>query len=346
MRHRHARAWIGALLLFVAAGLDAQSITFSPVNPRVGQTIEISFPAEVACAPIPIVQVRPPGAGNGRIVLASAYTPCGEPSLQQLTVQVGLPLGTYVVTAYYAPGASVTVPLVVSTTGAVAGLAIQPASPLAGAPAEVAIDSVCPLALEPPRLVAEAGRTVVEIENVYEVPPPPVACRTDPLFRHTVELPALEVGPHLVRVVTKRGSVRTPEAEFVFGVSSPEGLSFLGGRFTVSARWSAPGFPESAAHGVPITDESGYFYFLGPSNVEVLVKLLDGCLVNRRHWLFLAGLTNVELTVFVYDTFSGQTEVYASPDGTAFQPVQDTASFATCPGLLAGPSSGLLAAPQ
>jgi hypothetical protein len=118
-------------------------------------------------------------------------------------------------------------------------------------------------------------------------------------------------------------------------------LSLLGDRFTVSARWSAQGFPAAAARGVQLTEDSGYFYFLGPSNVELVVKLLDGCAVNRRYWAFLAGLTNVALTVYVYDTSHGQTEVYTSPGGVPFAPVQDTARFATCPGLLEEPRSSL-----
>ena len=337
-----------AALLLAEERLCSQTIAFSPVNPTVDQSVEITFPALSACAVIPIVQFRPPAAGNGRIELAFASSPCGlEPFLRHLTTQIGpLPLGTYRVTAYYARGASVSVPLVVSRTGAVSGLAVQPARPLAGEPVEAVIDAFCPLAFKPPRLVAEGGRTVVEIEHDPEAPVPPVPCTADPSFRHTVSLPPLQVGPHQLRVLSREGSAPAAEAELVFGVSSPHGLSLLGDRFTVSAQWSAPGFPAAAARGVQLTEDSGYFYFLGPSNVELVVKLLDGCAVNRRYWAFLAGLTNVKLTVYVYDTSHGQTQIYTSPAGVPFAPVQDTARFATCPGLLEGPRSSLLGEAQ
>jgi hypothetical protein len=42
-------------------------------------------------------------------------------------------------------------------------------------------------------------------------------------------------------------------------------------------------------------------------------------------------LTNVEVTLRVTDTRNGTVQTYFNPLGTAFQPVQDTSAFATCP---------------
>jgi ribulose-5-phosphate 4-epimerase/fuculose-1-phosphate aldolase len=53
--------------------------------------------------------------------------------------------------------------------------------------------------------------------------------------------------------------------------------------------------------------------------------------VNGRHWVFAAGLTNVEVTLRVVDTFAGSVKTYVNPLGTAYQPIQDTSAFATCP---------------
>jgi len=46
--------------------------------------------------------------------------------------------------------------------------------------------------------------------------------------------------------------------------------------------------------------------------------------------VFAAGLTDVEVTLTVTDTVSGQVRKYRSTLGKPFLPVQDTAAFATC----------------
>ena len=41
--------------------------------------------------------------------------------------------------------------------------------------------------------------------------------------------------------------------------------------------------------------------------MELVVKTLDGCSINDRYWFFSGGLTNLEVTITVADTVSGQT---------------------------------------
>jgi hypothetical protein len=103
------------------------------------------------------------------------------------------------------------------------------------------------------------------------------------------------------------------------------------GRFRVRADWNAPGFGQGSAQAVSLTDESGYFTFFGPTNVELIAKVLNGCPVNERYWVFVAGMTNVGVTVHVEDTLTGHQETYTNPLGRVFQSVIDTSSFATCP---------------
>ena len=86
-----------------------------------------------------------------------------------------------------------------------------------------------------------------------------------------------------------------------------------------------------AGTAVPITDDSGYFWFFDAGNIEVVAKVLDGCGVNGRYWVLAGGLTNVEAALVVTDTKTGAAKTYANPAGTAFRPIQDTAAFATCP---------------
>lgn len=113
--------------------------------------------------------------------------------------------------------------------------------------------------------------------------------------------------------------------------SACSGLCLNGGRFEVTAHWSVPGGGGGAAHGVALTADTGYQWFFAPDNVETVVKVLDGCAVNSRYWVFAAGLTDVAVTLTVRDTLTAETRSYTSPAGEAFAPIQDTGAFAGCP---------------
>ena len=103
------------------------------------------------------------------------------------------------------------------------------------------------------------------------------------------------------------------------------------GRFRVTVEWAtAPGTSGDGQAILPSAD-SGEFWFFNGNNTELLVKLLNGCGVNQRYWMFASGLTNVEVTLTVTDTRSGETKVYENPQGRNFRPVLDTTAFATCP---------------
>lgn len=108
-------------------------------------------------------------------------------------------------------------------------------------------------------------------------------------------------------------------------------LCLNGDRFKVTARWRTPQGATGDAQGVSATDDSGLFWFFGPENLELTVKALDGCGVNGKHWVFLSGLTNVEVTITVTDTQTGAVKTYVNPLGRNFRPVFDTAAFGACP---------------
>lgn len=109
-------------------------------------------------------------------------------------------------------------------------------------------------------------------------------------------------------------------------------LCFLGGRFRVTVDWRTQFGTSGPGHVVPVTSpRSGLFWFFAPDNWEQLVKVLDGCAVNDRFWVFAASATNVEWTLRVEDTAAGETRVYINPLGQRSPPLTDTAAFATCP---------------
>lgn len=101
-------------------------------------------------------------------------------------------------------------------------------------------------------------------------------------------------------------------------------------RFRVTATFTAQGSTR-AAQGVALTEDSGYFYFVDPTNVELTIKVLNACGINDRYWVFVSGLTDLAVTVTVTDTQNGETRTYTSPAGRVFRTRTDTSAFATCP---------------
>ena len=101
-------------------------------------------------------------------------------------------------------------------------------------------------------------------------------------------------------------------------------------RFKVTVTWKTGQGTTGSGQAVQLTPDTGTFWFFGPDNVELTIKAIDGCSFNRRFWVFLSGLTNVQVTVTVTDTATGQTKTYTNPQGQTFRSVLDTNAFATC----------------
>lgn len=111
----------------------------------------------------------------------------------------------------------------------------------------------------------------------------------------------------------------------------PQPLMLRGGRFAITAEWMDFDLTRARANPVVFSDDTGYFWFFEDGNVELIVKVIDGCGFNQRFWVFAGGLTNVEVELRVEDTQTGQVNVYDNTLGNPFQPIQDTDAFATCP---------------
>lgn len=103
-------------------------------------------------------------------------------------------------------------------------------------------------------------------------------------------------------------------------------------RFAVRTRWRTRfGTRDKASKVQGVNSEdSGLFYFFDENNWEMLVKVLDGCPINNRFWVFSAATTNVELIITVTDTQEQEVQTYFNPQN-AVVPIQDTNAFATCP---------------
>jgi pre-peptidase len=114
-------------------------------------------------------------------------------------------------------------------------------------------------------------------------------------------------------------------------VPGPTSLCLNDGRFRVQVDWQTPDGRTGSGTALPQTSDTGMFWFFSSNNVEAIVKVVNGCSFNQRFWVFGAGLTNVHVTMRVTDTQTGILRTYANAQGDAFQPIQDTSAFATCP---------------
>ena len=161
----------------------------------------------------------------------------------------------------------------------------------------------------------------------------PLPTKDDPFYTTPYAMAGTSDGSIWVTDYPGRQVLRfSPDATETPGCVTDASTLCLGsGRFRVTADWKAGDGSTGHGRGVGLTANSGYFWFFDAANVEMVVKVLDGCEANQHEWVFAAGLTNVEVTTTVTDTFSGLTRTYSNTQGTPFAPVQDTTAFAGCP---------------
>ncbi len=114
-------------------------------------------------------------------------------------------------------------------------------------------------------------------------------------------------------------------------VPSDSVLCLANSRFRVTVSWRDYLNQVGAGHGVPLDfGPSGFLYFFEPTNIEMLVKTLDGCAINGHFWVFAAATTDVEYTLRVIDTQTGSLLEYHNPLGIASPTINDTKAF-PCP---------------
>ncbi|HYU30900.1 MAG TPA: hypothetical protein VEW48_01945 [Thermoanaerobaculia bacterium] len=88
-------------------------------------------------------------------------------------------------------------------------------------------------------------------------------------------------------------------------------------RFRVAVSWLvSPSGAQGDGQPIELTGDTGAFWFFNPTNTELLVKILDGRLINGHFWVFYGSLTNVAFDLTVTDTATGQQRTYHNPSGT------------------------------
>lgn len=108
-------------------------------------------------------------------------------------------------------------------------------------------------------------------------------------------------------------------------------LCLRNGRFEVRADWATPNGSQGQGQAVALTSDTGYFWFFDAANVEVVLKILDGCGLTQNYWVFAGGLTDVYVRLTVRDTLTGFVWTRENPLRTPFQPIQDVRALPVCP---------------
>ncbi len=125
-------------------------------------------------------------------------------------------------------------------------------------------------------------------------------------------------------------------------VEGPGTMCLNAGRFKVEVIWRDYVGDTGEAQVVPFgSADSGLVWFFDAANWEMLIKVLDGCGINDRFWVFAAASTDVEYTLRVTDSYTGLARTYLNTLGTASPAITDTDAFATCQAIAPFPTAAL-----
>ena len=112
-------------------------------------------------------------------------------------------------------------------------------------------------------------------------------------------------------------------------VPDADTLCLLDGRFAIDVDWDNQHDGSSGIGSAiqPLSgDQTGFFWFFNASNIELIVKMIDGTPVNGKYWFFFGALSDVEYDVTVTDTETGTTASYHNTPGNICG-VGDTSAF-------------------
>lgn len=346
------RAAVAVLLALVFSAPAAATVRFDdpptePAAPTASHAIDARLIVPIACVePVfevvrqdPVVDLRylPPVIDCPVVptdmprTVAIGTLPAGIYHLRVSNMLSGSPLPDDQVTITVAPSSGTPAP------ARFASPAVSPQPPLAGEPAEVRvlIDAGCePPAFTVSRILGDEGPVIdvryrrspfecasIPIETLVELPLEPLAAgRYDLLLVDATD----EAHPHVddqeVFTVQERPCATASGGQLT-------GLCLQGGRFSVTAQWNAHDGSAGNGHPVPLTRDTGSFWFFGRDNLELMVKVLDACALYGRFWLYASGLTDVDVVLTVRDVGSGTVRTYHRARGSLFAPLADTSSF-------------------
>ncbi|MEP6767207.1 MAG: hypothetical protein ABJC61_00960 [Acidobacteriota bacterium] len=110
-------------------------------------------------------------------------------------------------------------------------------------------------------------------------------------------------------------------------VPGPSTLCLNDNRFKVDVTWRAVNAGTAGLGiAVPLTTDTGAFWFFSSGNIELVLKVVDGRSFNGSFWVFYGAMSDVSYTINVTDTLTGIRKTYENPQGQLAS-IADTAAF-------------------
>jgi len=110
--------------------------------------------------------------------------------------------------------------------------------------------------------------------------------------------------------------IPAPRAAAQACVANATTLCLNSGRFKVQVNWQVPSQGTSGVGtGIPLTGDTGEFWFFSANNIELVVKVVDGRAFNNHYWVFYGALSDVAYTITVTDSQTGAVKTYQNPQG-------------------------------
>lgn len=174
------------------------------------------------------------------------------------------------------------------------------------------------------------------IEFFFNDECPILPCCGPEVIRVEVEVGPLAPGTYELRVFDNdpsappelaRSTVKVYDASRC--VPGEETLCLNEERFQASGTWTNYEGGSGTAKAAPLEDrdDSGLFWFFRPENVELTLKVLDGCPVNGHWWVFLSSGSTVEFGLSVTDTSTGAEWTYQNALGETAPLIADIEAF-------------------
>jgi len=201
----------------------------------------------------------------------------------------------------------------------------------------------------PVRLNSDAAFAISYANTLDEVRIWNVA-RTQDQLRSTINVPITSPQPGLVAVYhldggpsavdsigghngTTNGTAAylTSAVALSCGSSTATQLCIAGSRFAVSVKWLTTAGDRGVGTVANSNATSGVFWFFGPDNWELMLKVINACSLNNKFCAFSAATTDVHYQLIVTDVRAGVTKRYFNYLGVSAPAVTDTDAFATCP---------------
>lgn len=140
---------------------------------------------------------------------------------------------------------------------------------------------------------------------------------------------AFRVGPSIDSSQSRAPGITAAELPVTDACqANSETLCLQDGRFELTVDWWTPDDERGAGRTArPRTEDSGLFWYFGPLNWEMLVKVVDGTTMNGHFWLCVASATDVGFDLTVRDTVTGMVKSYTKEAGAPARAIMDVGAF-------------------